>query len=250
MPQRSTASCCCGPGPPRTCSRDASYRSPTVIARSRWKILLVRLRSPGPARPPVRRAIGVITHVQDLPPGTGNNRWGSDKMHRREQVRGGPGPHAQEPYSSAACSRILPQRSPRPLRRRWLDALSSVHPLARSPSSPNGKRVVYGNVVTGKRGGGRGRGVGTLDSPCERRLRRGARLTALPRVSVRRAQCCLVARRDAGRVRHDRCHEQTQIAVATASDRNVKIINERPWPAGHAPLVFRRQSHRLSLLRG
>src|SRR3977135_3489529 len=31
---------------------------PTVIARSRWKILLVRLRSPGPARPPSPRAIG------------------------------------------------------------------------------------------------------------------------------------------------------------------------------------------------
>src|SRR5882762_11270525 len=34
-----------------------------------------------------------------------------------------------------------------------LDALSSVHPFGEVAISPNGKRVVYGNVVTGKRGG-------------------------------------------------------------------------------------------------
>ena len=34
-----------------------------------------------------------------------------------------------------------------------LDSLASVHPIGKVAISPNGKRVVYGNVLTGKRRG-------------------------------------------------------------------------------------------------
>jgi len=44
--------------------------------------------------------------------------------------------------------------------------------------------------------------------------------------------------------------EQTQIAVGHGQRSQREDHHERTWAAGHAPLVFQRQSHRLSLLRG
>jgi dipeptidyl aminopeptidase/acylaminoacyl peptidase len=111
-----------------------------------------------------------------------------------------------------------------------LDALSSVQPFGEVAISPNGKRVVYGNVVTGKRGGAEVE-VSALWIANASDGSGAARLTACPGSgcdehsaawSPDGTQVAFVTTDATG---------QAQIAVATVSDRNVKIIT-----SAHGPL--------------
>jgi dipeptidyl aminopeptidase/acylaminoacyl peptidase len=111
-----------------------------------------------------------------------------------------------------------------------LDALSSVQPFGEVAISPNGKRVVYGNVVTGKRGGAEVE-VSALWIANASDGSGAARLTACPGSgcdehsaawSPDGTQVAFVTTDATG---------QAQIAVATVSDRKVKIIT-----SAHGPL--------------
>ena len=111
-----------------------------------------------------------------------------------------------------------------------LDALSSVHPFGEVAISPNGKRVVYGNVVTGKRGGAEVE-VSALWVAHANDGSAAARLTACPGSVCDEHSAAWSP--DGTRVAFvtTDATEQTQIAVATVSDRNVKIIT-----SAHGPL--------------
>jgi len=111
-----------------------------------------------------------------------------------------------------------------------LDALSSVHPFGEVAISPNGKRVVYGNVVTGKRGGAEVE-VSALWIAHASDGSAAARLTACPGSVCDEHSAAWSP--DGTRVAFvtTDATEQTQIAVATVSDRNVKIIT-----SAHGPL--------------
>ena len=111
-----------------------------------------------------------------------------------------------------------------------LDALSSVQPFGEVAISPNGKRVVYGNLVTGERGGAEVE-VSALWIANASDGSGAARLTACPGSgcdehsaawSPDGTQVAFVTTDATG---------QAQIAVATVSDRNVKIIT-----SAHGPL--------------
>ena len=111
-----------------------------------------------------------------------------------------------------------------------LDALSSVHPFGEVAISPNGKRVVYGNVVTGKRGGAEVE-VSALWIAHASDGSGAARLTACPGSVCDEHSAAWSP--DGTRVAFvtTDAAEQTQIAVATVSDHNVKIIT-----SAHGPL--------------
>ena len=111
-----------------------------------------------------------------------------------------------------------------------LDALSSVHPFGEVAISPNGKRVVYGNVVAGKRGGAEVE-VSALWIARASDGSGAARLTACPGSVCDEHSAAWSP--DGARVAFvtTDATEQTQIAVATLSDRNVKIIT-----SAHGPL--------------
>ncbi len=111
-----------------------------------------------------------------------------------------------------------------------LDALSSVHPFGEVAISPNGKRVVYGNVVAGKRGGAEVE-VSALWIAHASDGSGAARLTACPGSVCDEHSAAWSP--DGARVAFvtTDATEQTQIAVATLSDRNVKIIT-----SAHGPL--------------
>jgi hypothetical protein len=69
--------------------------------------------------------------------------------------------HRTEPVSATAlaCLALLElcatptQAADLPALDAILDGLNSVHPFSEVELSPDGKRLVYGNVVSGKRGG-------------------------------------------------------------------------------------------------
>jgi len=140
-------------------------------------------------------------------------------MHRVNSACG-PGPQTGA-YSSAqlAESCAAPAHAVRGAGR-----LSSVHTwqVAICQRKTRGLRNCYGKRA------GPSRGSHWISHGAT--VRRGSP-DGLPRVSVRRAQCCLVAD-GTGRVRHDRCTRQTQIAVATAGSH---VRSSRaPMAAGHA----------------
>jgi Tol biopolymer transport system component len=111
-----------------------------------------------------------------------------------------------------------------------LDSLRSVHPLTEVSISPDGKRLVFGDVLTGKRGGA-DVDISALWIVDARDGSGMTRLTACPaRVcdehgaawSPDGAQVAFVTTDD---------KEQPQIAVAAADGRNVKTIT-----SAHGPL--------------
>ena len=84
-----------------------------------------------------------------------------------------------------------------------LDGLNSVHPFAEVALSPDGKRVVYGNVVTGKRSGA-DVDVSALWIVDARDGSGRDAADGLPRLDLRRAWRQLVCRRQTYRLRNHR----------------------------------------------
>ncbi|TLY76146.1 MAG: S9 family peptidase [Gammaproteobacteria bacterium] len=110
-----------------------------------------------------------------------------------------------------------------------LDTLSSVHPFGEVAISPDARRVVYGSVVTGKRAGAEV-DVSALWIAQASDGSGAARLTACPgSVCDEHSAAWSPDGTQVAFVTTD-AKEQTQIAIATASDRNVKIITRAHGP--------------------
>ena len=111
-----------------------------------------------------------------------------------------------------------------------LDALSSVHPFGEVAISPDARRVIYGSVVTGKRGGAEV-DVSALWIANANDGSGAARLTACPgSVCDEHSAAWSPDGTQVAFVTTD-AKEQTQIAVATVSNRDVRIIT-----SAHGPL--------------
>src|SRR5438034_1050508 len=110
-----------------------------------------------------------------------------------------------------------------------LDTLSSVHPFGEVAIAPDARRVVYGSVVTGKRAGAEV-DVSALWIAKASDGSGAARLTACPgSVCDEHSAAWSPDGTQVAFVTTD-AKEQTQIAIATASDRNVKIITRAHGP--------------------
>lgn len=111
-----------------------------------------------------------------------------------------------------------------------VEALTSVHPLGEVAISPDGKRVVYGSIVTGKRGGAE------VDSSVlwianARDGSSAARLTACPDVACdEHGAAWSPDSKQIAFVTTDE-HDQTQLAVASATGSDVRVIT-----AAHGPV--------------
>jgi len=111
-----------------------------------------------------------------------------------------------------------------------LDALSSVHPFGEVAISPDARRVIYGSVVTGKRGGAEV-DVSALWIANANDGSGAARLTACPgSVCDEHSAAWSPDGTQVAFVTTD-AKEQTQIAVATVGNRDVRIIT-----SAHGPL--------------
>jgi len=111
-----------------------------------------------------------------------------------------------------------------------LDALSSVHPFGEVAISPDARRVIYGSVVTGKRGGAEV-DVSALWIANANDGTGAARLTACPgSVCDEHGAAWSPDGTQVAFVTTD-AKEQTQIAIATVGNRDVRIIT-----SAHGPL--------------
>src|SRR5437879_2094021 len=111
-----------------------------------------------------------------------------------------------------------------------LDKLSSVHPFGEVAISPDARRVVYGSVVTGKRAGAEVE-VSALWIAKANDGSGAARLTACPgSVCDEHSAAWSPDGTQVAFVTTD-AKEQTQIAVATVSNRDVRITT-----SAHGPL--------------
>ena len=111
-----------------------------------------------------------------------------------------------------------------------LDALSSVHPFGEVAISPDARRVIYGSVVTGKRGGAEV-DVSALWIANANDGTGAARLTACPgSVCDEHGAAWSPDGTQVAFVTTD-AKEQTQVAIATVGNRDVRIIT-----SAHGPL--------------
>ena len=111
-----------------------------------------------------------------------------------------------------------------------LDALSSVHPFGEVAISPDARHVIYGSVVTGKRGGAEV-DVSALWIANANDGTGAARLTACPgSVCDEHGAAWSPDGTQVAFVTTD-AKEQTQVAIATVGNRDVRIIT-----SAHGPL--------------
>src|SRR5581483_7447166 len=111
-----------------------------------------------------------------------------------------------------------------------VEALTSVHPLGEVAISPDGKRVVYGSVVTGKRGGAEV-DTSVLWIANTRDGASAVRLTACPDVACdEHGAAWSPDSKQVAFVTTDE-HDQTQLAVASVTGSDVRVIT-----AAHGPL--------------
>lgn len=127
------------------------------------------------------------------------------------------------------CMLLKAAAADAPLITTVLSALGSVHPFSEVAISPGGKRVVYGSVVTGKRGGGEV-DVSALWVVNASDGSGAARLTACPgSVCDEHSAAWSPDGTQIAFVTTD-AKEQEQIAVANATGHSVKTITNAHGP--------------------
>jgi dipeptidyl aminopeptidase/acylaminoacyl peptidase len=110
-----------------------------------------------------------------------------------------------------------------------VEALTSVHPFGEVAISPDGKRVVYGTVVTGKRGGAEV-DASVLWVANARNGSSAIRLTACPEMACdEHSAAWSPDGKQIVFVTTDE-HDQTQLAVASATGSDVRVITSAHGP--------------------